>query len=76
MAAAGVVAAAVYNAQRTKDSDPLVNAADFIPPTLGEISREPEAEEEEGELTIEELSAFFGAKKAGPARAADENDGS
>ena len=62
MAAAGAVAAAIYNAQRTKETDPLVNAADFIPPTLGEISR-PEQPEEEGELTLETLSAFFGVKK-------------
>jgi len=65
MAAAGVVAAAVYNSQRTKDSDPLVNAADFIPASLSELSRVDEPEEEP-ELTLDLLAEFFGARRKAP----------
>jgi hypothetical protein len=63
MAAAGVVAAAVYNSQRTKDSDPLVNAVDFIPASLSELSQADSEPEDEGELTLDLLAEFFGARK-------------
>jgi hypothetical protein len=63
MAAAGVIAAAVYNSQRSKDSDPLVDPGDFVPRPLREIAHQPAEEEDEGELTIDVLAEFFGARK-------------
>jgi hypothetical protein len=63
MAAAGTIAAAVFNSQRTKESDPVRHPAEFIPKPLHELVRAIDEPEVEEPLTIEELSSFFGAVK-------------
>jgi hypothetical protein len=58
MAAAGEVAAAVYNTNRGKESDPVLSAADFVPRALDapEPDSEPEADADPAAL-----AAFFRA---------------
>jgi hypothetical protein len=58
MAAAGEIAAAVYNTNRSDRSDPVLSAADFVPKPLAEISS-PE-NDPEPELDIEALKGFWG----------------
>lgn len=62
MWAAGTVAAAVYNTNRSNASDPVANASDFVPKSLSEMSQ-PIDEIPQPEPEIEALAAFFGTRK-------------
>lgn len=60
MWAAGEIAAAIYNTNRSEKSDPVLSAADFVPKPLSEISKPAEPEPE---LDIERLAAFLGTRR-------------
>jgi hypothetical protein len=62
MLAAGEIAAAVYNTNRSSSSDPVVSAADFIPKPYSEISQRDD-EIEESELDIDTVAEFFGVRE-------------
>jgi hypothetical protein len=57
MMAAGEIAAAVYNVNRTQRSDHLFTARDFVPKTLQEIAAPPNPEPE---LDMATLKSLFG----------------
>lgn len=60
MWAAGEIAAAIYNTNRTSESDHVFTADEFVPKPLEDISQQVDDAEE---ADMDALKAFFGVAK-------------